>query len=191
MDTLHLPAKLSRGWGFLAIGVTCSAWLFAGVASVVSASQAVTARAAVDDYRSWTALNPTPLPVSSDLALQCAPVTAAQIEKTRLRDGPHTNRWVRVYANAAAVAALRDKRVTVFPAGAMLAKEKLVSPDDPRTEGVAFMIKHAAGEFVESGGWEFVYRPAGAAAPAYEGCVACHRAGGAKDYVFARYSPER
>jgi hypothetical protein len=68
----------------------------------------------------------------------------------------------------------------------MIAKEKLVAPQDDRTEAVAFMIKHPKGEFVESDGWEFVYRPVGSTTPVYDGCVACHRAGGKKDYVFAK-----
>lgn len=79
-----------------------------------------------------------------------------------------------------------DKNVTIFPEGAVIAKEKLRAPEDTTAEGVAFMTKRSAKQFPKSDGWEFSFRPARTAA-AYEGCVACHRAGGEKGSVFGRY----
>ena len=140
----------------------------------------------LETYRSWTLLTPSATSVPFELAIQCAAVTDAQLEQARKTYGPHTNRWIKVYANPLAASALRDQRSTVFPVGAAIAKEKLRAPDDMRPEGVAFMIKRGKGQFVESDGWEFVYRPTGDK-PSYSGCVACHRAGARKDYVFGRY----
>lgn|SRR5215471_8056607 len=141
---------------------------------------------ALESYRSWTRLTPDAVLVPYRLAIQCARVTDAQVEAERKTHGPHTNRWIRVYANPLAESALADARVTVFPAGAMIAKEKLRDPGDAHPEGVAFMIKRPQGQFPRSDGWEFVYTPA-ADSGSYDGCIACHRAGGRKDYVFGRY----
>lgn len=141
----------------------------------------------LDAYRSWTALTPDATLVPFELAIQCAPVTDAQLDRARRTHGPHTNRWVKVYANPLAAAALRDGRSRVFPVGAAIAKEKLRAPDDARPEGVGFMIKRPEGQFADSHGWEFVYRPAAQEKASYSGCIACHRAGAAKDYVFGRY----
>jgi hypothetical protein len=91
------------------------------------------------------------------------------------------------YANPLAAAALKDEHTTLFPVGSIIAKEKLKEPQDARAEGVAFMIKRPKGQFVESDGWEFLYRPAAAGQGDYTGCIACHRTGGTKDYVFGRY----
>ena len=91
-----------------------------------------------------------------------------------------------VYANPPAVSALRDDRVRTFPVGSIIAKEKRDSPQ-ARADGVAFMIKRPDGQFVESGGWEFVYRAKATGTGSYDGCITCHRVGGKKDYVFGRY----
>jgi hypothetical protein len=139
-----------------------------------------------DDYRSWTRLTSDPHPVSFALSAQCAPVTAAQLERDRQIHGPHSDRWIMVYANPIAAAALRDKNVTVFPEGAVIVKEKLRAPEDPKAEAVAVMTKRSAKDFPNSNGWEFSFRPT-EATPTYEGCIACHRAGGKKDFVFGQY----
>ena len=91
-----------------------------------------------------------------------------------------------VYANPIAAAALRDHNVTVFPEGAVIVKEKLRASEDPKAEAVAVMTKRSVKDFPNSNGWEFSFRPT-ETTPTYEGCIACHRAGGRKDYVFGQY----
>lgn len=61
--------------------------------------------------------------------------------------GVHAERYVRVYANPVAVTTLLDPTAKQFSPGAIIAKEKLNTPSDDVPEGVAFMIKHAAGRF--------------------------------------------
>lgn len=145
----------------------------------------------LDAYRSWKALTPVATSVPYELAIQCAPVTDEQLLKAQKSHGPHTGRWIRVYANQVAATALQDSRSGVFPVGAAIAKEKLRAPDDRHTDGVAFMIKRPKGQFVESDGWEFLYRPVGPEKPSYNGCIACHRAGATRDYVFGRYGRQQ
>ena len=112
------------------------------------------------------------------------PVSDAQLEHARKSHGPHADRWVVVFANPAAAAAMQSK-VGELPPGAIVAKEKRQKPDDTRPEGVAFMIKHRKGELAESGGWEFRYYPSDDPHPSYRRCIDCHRAGASTDYVFS------
>jgi ABC-type transport system substrate-binding protein len=102
---------------------------------------------------------------------------AADVEK----HGPHTNRWIMVYANPSAAAALLDATATMFPPGSIIVKQKLDQPTASEPDGTALMIKHAKGEFISSGGWEFryspEYHPDQDAKPNYDSCVACHKAG--------------
>jgi hypothetical protein len=139
------------------------------------------------DYRSWKALTSTPQPIPYHLAQLCAAMAPSL--PTAPEHGPHANRWVMVYANPAADSALANASVVRFPVGAMIAKEKRIAADAAHPEGVAFMVKHRAGEFSGSGGWEFLYYSSAGASVDYEGCISCHRARGRKDYVFGSYAP--
>jgi hypothetical protein len=141
-------------------------------------------------YRAWKALTSSPRPIPYQLAQLCASVQPGQPSPTNPDGhGPHTNRWVMAYANPAADSALTSASMARFPVGAILAKEKRLSVDAAHPEGVAFMVKHRAGEFSASGGWEFLYFPSAGASADYSGCVDCHRTRGTKDYVFGKYGP--
>lgn len=140
---------------------------------------------ALAEYPSWTALTPGPRLMSYEMAAACMPMIDAQPAQARKSHGPHANLWSAVYANPAALAALKTKNSTDFPAGAILAKEKRRQREDVTPEGVAFMIKHPKGEFVGSDGWEFVDYPSPANRSSYARCVSCHRSGASKDYVFS------
>lgn len=171
-----------RRAGLLGLIVTVAAWT-----RIASAADIPTHLAG---YRSWKTLTTEAQLVPHELAVQCAPLTPQQLQIARKSHGPHTDRWVKVYANPTALRALRDKAAMTFPPGSVIAKEKLRRPGDVQAEGVAFMIKHPQGAFAESGGWEFLYHPATGARATYDGCAACHRAGGAKDYVFGSHGRE-
>jgi len=141
-------------------------------------------------YRAWKNLTPQPQVVPYALSIQCAHVTQAQINAALKNHGPHTWREITVYANPTAVATLDDPKAREFPPGAAIAKEKRSVGGGTGVEGVALMVKHPAGEYAESGGWEFMYIPNGGdkgSGQGYQGCVSCHRAGATKDYVFGVY----
>ncbi len=157
-----------------------------------AAAPAIPAR--LTSYRAWKPLTTAPRPVPLQLAQLCAPAlqgapppASASLNATY---GPHANRWIVVFANPAAASALADPTVRQFPAGAMIAKEKRRTAGADHPDGVGFMIKHKAGEFAASDGWEFGYFPAPDNAVDYSACVACHKARGNKDYVFGRYPPQ-
>lgn len=138
------------------------------------------------NYRKWKSLAQARM-VPFELAVQCAPVTETQVEKARKTFGPHTYRWINVYANPLAASALQDPLAKTFPVGAVIAKEKTLAPGDRNAEAVAFMIKRPKGQFVESDGWEFLYRPVKTETANYDGCITCHKASGTKDYVAGNY----
>jgi len=144
---------------------------------------------AIDEYRSWKAITPHQEGVPFDLSVRCVPATKAEFKEASKRHGPHTDRWIMVYANPLAAAALQDKEAKVFPVGSMIAKEKRgpLWGKPAEAEEVAFMIKRPKGQFVESGGWEFSFKPRPRRGATYDHCISCHRTGGSKDYVFGRY----
>jgi len=179
-----------RHWGWVIRLAPCAAVL----ATVAAWSAPLPMPASLSDYRSWKALVASPQPIPFQLAQLCAPALPGgpppPTAVDRDKHGPHARRWVRVYANPAAASALADPAVRKFPPGATIAKEKLLTVDADHPEGVAFMIKHRAGQFAASGGWEFLYFPSGGTTADYSGCIGCHRAKGRKDYVFGTYGPD-
>jgi len=153
------------------------------MATATAPKRTMSIPSALADYASWTELTPGPRLMPYELTVLCMPA-AVRPADARKSDGPHANLWAAVYANPAALATLKAKSSTEFPAGAIIAKEKRRQRDDRTPEGVAFMIKHPKGEFAGSGGWEFVYFPSPANGSSYTRCVSCHRSGASKDYVF-------
>ncbi len=162
------------------------AWPVLLVASAVVATVAASdgvgkLPARLAGYRSWT-MTAEPRLVPQEFTVACAPPSL--FEERRKRYGPHYSRWIRVYANASAASAMQQRKLTDFPVGSIIAKEKLLDPTDSSPDGLAFMIKHGKGEFTASDGWEFLYYPSTEEAGAYDSCVTCHRAGAKRDYVF-------
>lgn len=153
-----------------------------------SDSASVLLPAPLASYRSWHPLEASARAVSLPLSMLCISLPKEQIEGARAEAqkayGPHAERFVRVYANPVALAAIRSG-ATEFPVGAVVAKEKLLQPDAAHVDGIAFMIKHSSGSFVTSGGWEFAYYPQPRNAT-FGACVDCHRTGNSVDYVFTR-----
>lgn len=137
-------------------------------------------------YRSWQAGSVHA--VSLPLSILCVALPEEELARRRREaaqaHGPHAERYLRVYANARAAAAAHESGEQPFPAGSIIAKEKLAGPA-AKPEAVAFMIKEPPGTSPESGDWTFRFYPEPAKA-SYSGCVECHRAGASRDYVFSR-----
>ncbi len=153
-------------------------------ASTTAPKGAMSIPSALAEYRSWTELTPGPRLMPYELTVACMPAVARP-DEARKTHGPHADLWAAVYANPAALATLKTRNSTGFPAGAIIAKEKRRKREDRTPEGVAFMIKHPKGELVGSDGWEFVYYPSPGNRSSYARCVSCHRSGASKDYVFS------
>ena len=124
------------------------------------------------DYRSWRAGDVHA--VSPPLAALCVALPPKELQRARSKArrvyGPHAERYVRVYTNPTAALTLSDPVARQFSAGSIIAKEKVGDPTGTQVEAIAFMIKHPAGAFSESGGWEFRYYPENREA-SYSGCI--------------------
>ncbi len=139
-------------------------------------------------YTEWTQMLKSPYQVPMELWVLCRAPSSADWATARQKYGPHTERFIRVYVNQAAVAAVADPETRPFPPGAVIAKEKLSRSPHGAPEGVAFMVKRKESQFPSTAGWEFLYfPPSGDARRAHEACASCHRAAASKDYVFGRY----
>jgi len=139
-------------------------------------------------YRGWTQLLKAPYQVPMELWLRCVPPTPAHWEAARQKYGPHTERFIRVYGNPVASESVAAKLKRPFPAGTVIAKEKLAGSSPSTVEGVAFMVKHQPSEFPETSGWQFLYFPSsGDGRRTHEACASCHRAVATTDYVFGQY----
>jgi hypothetical protein len=141
----------------------------------------------IDSYRSWRAVLADPRPVPFEMWTRCVAATAADWDRAREKHGPHTRRFVRVYANRTAAGHFAG-RGAGLAVGAAIVKEKLASASDATPAGVAAMVKRADARFRDSGGWEFLYFPPGPdAGRTHEACAACHRLAAARDYLFGEY----
>lgn len=99
----------------------------------------------------------------------------------------HTEHYIQVYANQIAAQTLRGGKAGLFPAGAVIAKEKLMDSPQGTVAGVAFMIKRRTPQFSNTGGWEFAYYPRSGDSASIQACATCHRSAASKDYVFGQY----
>ena len=101
--------------------------------------------------------------------------------------GPHYKASVHIYANPVALSAVAY-RVTQFPVGSIVVKEKL--GDGDKLAGIGGMIKRAAGYDPSNGDWEYFYyeSPEGLTSGRITSCVECHRAAKGTDYVYSVWS---
>ena len=180
--------RLLRVSLFLSVCVLASPPLGAGQ----DALEDLTASVQSGLYLRWAEVTPEgPRAVPPRISTACyvPPSEKAQAEEDRKRRGPHASTSIRVFVNRVGEATFLPDRRAPFPAGTVILKEKL-SSESPRSPGfaVGVMVKHAAPEFSETGGWQFLYAERtdslrwrdGAAA-----CSSCHATQRANDFVFA------
>src|SRR5438105_1842591 len=110
-------------------------------------------------YTAWTQVLKSPRQVPLDLWALCRPQTPAERATARRKSGPHAGRFIRVYVNPPAVAAVSDPEARPFPLGTVIAKEKLSGSPHGALEGVAFMVKRKESQFPSTDGWQFLYFP--------------------------------
>ena len=101
---------------------------------------------------------------------------------------PHATPSIHVYVNSLADETITQKR-KVFPAGAVIVKEKL--GDDGAVTGVGGMVKRAAGFDPKNGDWEYFYsdKASGFSIGRLQNCADCHGNVKETDYVFSVWKP--
>jgi hypothetical protein len=152
----------------------------------------------ISNYRTWTKVNPQPVPISSVLvAALCRPATADN-SMHDAQSSPHAGKVITVYVNEIGRAAMMTELKPKFPVGSVIVKEKLPMQDetdrisDP--ELLTVMIKRERGFNPRVGDWEFMAtNGAGTKVDArgrLESCQACHVAMKDKDFVSRMYLPQ-
>jgi hypothetical protein len=138
-------------------------------------------------YKEWTSLLQSPAPVPLELWIRCMAPSPSDWTQAREKYGPHTERYIQVYANQIATQTLGKGKAGLYLVGAVIAKEKLMDSIQGTVSGVAFMIKRGTPQFASTGGWEFAYYPRSGDSQGLKACATCHRSAASKDYVFGQY----
>jgi hypothetical protein len=162
----------------------------ASALAIFAADLVVTEYNAPGFYRDFTRLTKKPRRVSARLWAGCASVSRAVREELKEhemeRTGPHFDTAVHLYANSAAMPAVTN-RLSAFPVGAVIVKEKLA---DEKVLGIGGMIKRAPGYDAPNGDWEYFYygKPGEFSSGRLRSCIDCHRAAKTNDYVYSIWS---
>lgn len=137
-------------------------------------------------YKGWTRVNPKPVKLDAQIAVMCAPASAA-----RTTDGPHSNKFITVFVNDKGKQALLKEASPQFPQGAIIVKEKLASETADVPELLTAMVKREPGFNPSSNDWEFMVLGGDAKTVIERGklenCITCHTAKRAQDFVFRNY----
>lgn len=142
----------------------------------------ITGRLLPPDYRSWAVISPPGHAVPQELAALCVAVAPPPSGSSGGAFGPHTNTFVKVFANKNGKVFLGSS--VTYPEGTVFVKEKTGNAATGEPVGVGVAIKGARGTNPAAGDWKFAYYPSepGASSTA---CATCHR-NASHDYIFAR-----
>ena len=137
-------------------------------------------------YKQWTRVNPDPMHISAQAALDCAIALQAA--------GPHgPNKFITVYVNEIGRHAMMEEKTPLFPQGSIIVKEKLTTLQSTKPELLTVMVKRERGYNPESGDWEYmVVDGTGKNVQArgkLENCQSCHLMDKDTDYVSRAYLP--
>jgi hypothetical protein len=144
------------------------------------------------DYKSWTPVHTTPLPLPAPLDALCRMPTAKDSVETSLN--PHRRKYFTVYVNETGRQAMLTQAKPKFPEGSIIVKEKLLAKNSPAPELLTVMIKREQGFNQESGDWEYLVvdgeRTKIEGRGKLANCQSCHVQKSDTDYVFRSYLPD-
>jgi hypothetical protein len=139
-------------------------------------------------YKSWKLVNPKPYFVPDRISALCA-----QLGPIQKNSSPHGGKYIRVFANSVGEPRILAKRVTAYPVGTVLVKEKFADKRCETPEMATVMIKRARGYNPAGGDWEYaVVNDLGEMimeCGRLSKCQGCHVARKGQDFVFRTYRP--
>lgn len=142
-------------------------------------------------YKGWTRVNSEPQNIPSQIAIQCALPSRAQMSLEE--HNPHRDKFVVVYVNSTGRDAMMKQKWPRFPEGSVIVKEKLTTKESTTPELLTVMRKREPGYDPGKGDWEyFVFDGKGRemkASGKLENCQGCHLAEKDTDFVSRRYIP--
>lgn len=145
----------------------------------------------IQDYKTWTRVHTTPLPLPAPLDTDCIYIAE---NGDKMRPNPHKQKYFTVYVNEVGRRAMMSQAKPRFPEGSIIIKEKLLFKHDTVPELLTVMVKREKGFNRENGDWE--YMVADGARTKIEGrgklqnCQSCHAITSKTDYVFRTYLPD-
>jgi hypothetical protein len=160
---------------------------FIGLCSVVGllageppAGVTVTKENAFTFFRDYKRLTKEPWRNPLVYTVDCVPET--------VKNYTHATTGIHVYVNPLADDTIAQKR-KVFPAGAVIVKEKLGT--NGVVIGVGGMVKRAAGFDPKNGDWEYFYsdKDYGFTVGRLQKCADCHAGAKETDYVISVWKP--
>lgn len=147
-------------------------------------------------YAKYEKITPEPVYVNPVLAMLCRGASKQEVEKAKIKHGPHANTAVVIHMNALAANAFKTG-LPHYPLGSVIVKQKSILGyvgDDGKTvrqadNGVGGMIKRQAGYDPTHGDWEYFYFEdvAKIESGRIASCVQCHDTAKATDRVFGSW----
>jgi hypothetical protein len=143
------------------------------------------------EYRKWTRVHTTPLPLSASLDILCRIPTRE--EEIQTSSNPHRRKYFSVYVNDAGYVAMMSQAKPLFPPGSIIVKEKLLAKESATPELLTVMLKHDRGFDKSNGDWEYMVVKGDTMKIEGRGqlasCSSCHTLKRETDYVFRSYLP--
>lgn len=141
----------------------------------------------MDSYRRWQPQSAEPLPISAYIFGLCRLPTLPEREFAESEHGD--GRYLRDWANPAAVAGISRRGAPPFAAGSVIVKEKYVASDTGlELVAIAMMIKREQGFAPAHGDWDYAYYEPELGMietkEQSEYCSGCHAAAAETDFVF-------
>lgn len=147
----------------------------------------------IAQYKEWQKVNGKPIKFAIVNPQLCAAPSIGHqaLPTTQFEQGIHKDKFITVYVNKAGKSQMMADRITKFPVGTTIVKEKLATPDSTEPELLTVMIKRARGFDTRNGDWEYLVLSGDAQTVTAEGkiesCISCHRTVKDNDYVFRNY----
>ena len=134
--------------------------------------------------------------VNPELAMLCRGANQQDIDKARIKNGPHAYAAILVYMNNLATVAF-DSNSASYPVGSVIIKQKKFHPywmDNGKlgvevVSGVCGMVKRPVGYDPEHGDWEYFYfnDSQNVESGKISSCILCHASTDARDHVFGSW----
>jgi hypothetical protein len=133
----------------------------------------------IKDYKRWTRVSPEGYRITGPVASACRAPTPGP------PPGPHADRDVAIYVNAAGAADFIAPQSTPMPVGTIVVKQKTGSKGEVE---LGVMIKRGPGYDEQGGDWEYLYASGPDLKTITRGklanCADCHASPSAKDHLF-------
>lgn len=146
----------------------------------------------INNYRSWTRVNPEPVTISPQVSILCG--RAFPTPPTDDSFNPHLRKRIIVYVNETGTPAMMTQLKPKFPVGSVIVKEKRLPGEQDAPELLTVMVKRERGFNPASGDWEYmVVNGDGSKIEdrgKLENCQACHVSLKETDFVSRQYLPD-